>query len=398
MIHRRSDPTPRPRVLRIITRLNIGGPSIHAVKLSSALTPLGFDTQLIYGRVAAGEGEMDYLLGEEQTDATFLPTLQRSIAPAEDLQSLVRLFAHMRRFRPQIVHTHMAKAGVLGRVAAWLYNLSHPRSRAIVIHTYHGHVLEGYFSPVMTAMFISFERLLSKVTDVLIAVSPRVRQDLIEHHHIGTPSRFQVVPLGIDLDPFEAVGSEARRRARQALQIPDGAHVVTTVGRLTAIKQHALFLDVAARVHASDPQAVFLIAGDGELRGELEAQAAQLGLSSSVRFLGWRRDLTTIYGASDVFLLTSRNEGTPVALIEAMASGVAGVATDVGGVRDVLDDSELVRPFGDTEGLAKSVLTLLNDPERRAAAAIAGRRSVVARYHFRRLRDDIAALYHQLLA
>src|SRR5579871_1931744 len=343
MIHRRSDPTRRVRVLRIITRLNIGGPSIHAVKLTSALTPLGFDTRLIYGRVAAGEGEMADLLERERADATFLPTLQRSIAPLADLRSLAAIVGQIRRFRPDVVHTHMAKAGLLGRVAAFLFNLTHPRTRIAVIHTYHGHVLDGYFSRSVTATFIGLERLLARVSDVLIAVSPRVRDDLVQQHRIGRAAQFEVVPLGLDLDPFAAIDDQSRRAARAALDIDAATPVVTTVGRLTAIKQHELFLDVAARVLASVPDAIFLIAGDGERRGDLEARAARLGIAARVRFLGWRRDLTTIYGASDVFLLTSRNEGTPVALIEAMASGVAGVATDVGGVRDVLDDADLVR-------------------------------------------------------
>lgn len=388
----------RTRVLRVITRLNVGGPSIQAVKLSSALTSLGFDTRLVHGRVGPGEGDMEYLLQQERVEATFLPTLQRSIAPIDDLRTLFQLLGHMHRFRPNVVHTHMAKAGLLGRVAAWLFNITHPRSRAIVVHTYHGHVLEGYFSRATTALFIALERGLARVTDVLIAVSPRVGDELANAYRIGVAARYQVVRLGIELDPFERVDDESRRRAREALNIPAGAPVVSTVGRLTAIKQHSLFLDVAARVRATHPDAVFLIAGDGELRGDLETQAARLGIAPNVRFLGWRRDLTTIYGASDVFLLTSRNEGTPVALIEAMASGVAGVATDVGGVRDVLDDADLVHPFGDTAGLAESVLLLLRDPVRRRTAAATGRETVLARFRFVRLRDEIAALYRKLLA
>jgi len=398
MIHRQSDGTAGARVLRIITRLNIGGPSIHAVKLSHALWPLGFETRLIHGRVAAGEGDMDYLLQQEQVEATFVPTLQRSIAPMADLQTLVALFGHMRRFRPHVVHTHMAKAGLLGRSAAWLFNITHPRSRAIVIHTYHGHVLDGYFSRTMTALFIGLERILARVSDVLIAVSPRVRDDLVQRHHIGTAAQFQVVPLGLDLEAYEKIDDADRRRARQALDIAPDVPVVTTVGRLTAIKQHSLFLDVAQRIAAAAPDTIFLIAGDGELRSALEAQAQELGLSPRVRFLGWRRDLTTIYGATDVFLLTSRNEGTPVALIEAMAAGVAGVATDVGGVRDVLDDPELVKPCGDVDGLSAAVALLLRDTTRRRSAAATGRQAVVSRFHFRRLRDDIAALYTRLLA
>lgn len=389
--------TPVTRVLRVITRLNIGGPSIQAIKLSAALTPLAFETRLIHGRVGAGEGDMDYLRRQERVDSVLLPSLQRRIAPFADARALVALFRHMCEFRPHVVHTHMAKAGMLGRLAAWLFNATHPRARAKVVHTYHGHVLEGYFSPAATATFIAIERRLATISDALIAVSPRVRDDLVERHRIAPRSRFRVVPLGLDLEPFASIDDAARAEARTALGIAPSTAVVTTVGRLTAIKQHTLFLDAAARIRAGRSDVVFLIVGDGELRAELEHEAARAGVAPAVRFLGWRQDLTTIYAASDVFLLTSRNEGTPVALIEAMASGLAGVATDVGGVRDVLDDPDLVRPFGDAGALANAVLELLRDPARRAAAAAAGRQRVLARFQFRRLVADVAALYRELL-
>jgi glycosyltransferase involved in cell wall biosynthesis len=388
------------RVLRIITRLNIGGPAIQAVRLSTALTAAGFDTCLVHGRVGEDEGDMGYLLPDGGAHVRCLPALQRSIAPARDARAFLALFRQICEFRPHIVHTHMAKAGLLGRLGALLFNITHPGSRAIVIHTYHGHVLDGYFSPFATAVFIALERLLARVSDVLISVSERVRDDLVGMHRIAAPERFRVVPLGLDLDELAAIDDAARRSAREALGIPANAPVVTTVGRLTAIKQHTLFLDVAKRVTTQWPDAVFLIVGDGELRAELEAAAQAHGLSSQVRFLGWRRDLTTIYGASDVFLLTSRNEGTPVALIEAMASGVPGVATDVGGVRDVVPDPDRgsVRPFGDADGLAEDVNALLADPVRRAHMATAARQTALARFRFGRLARDIESLYRELLA
>ena len=188
-------------------------------------------------------------------------------------------------------------------------------------------------------------------------------------------------------------------RARAALQIPDAAPVVATVGRLTAIKQHSLFLEAAQAVAHAHPDTVFLIAGDGELHTELEQAARARGLASRVRFLGWRRDLATVYGASDVFLLTSRNEGTPVALIESLAAGVPGVSTDVGGIRDVIDSDEvgLVAPFGDAAMLADHVNALLADPERRRRMGDRGRRSVTARYTLDRLFDDVERLYRELL-
>jgi glycosyltransferase involved in cell wall biosynthesis len=293
----------------------------------------------------------------------------------------------------------MAKAGTVGRLATAIYNRTAGRAQpARVVHTYHGHVLEGYFSPWKSKLFVGIERQLARATDRLIAISPAIQRNLLEDYRIGRDDQYRVVPLGFDLSPFVAIDEGARREARAALGLGDAARVVTTIGRLTAIKQHALFIETAALVAARDPAAVFLIAGDGELRSELAMLARERGLESRVRFLGWRRDLATVYGASDVFLLTSRNEGTPVAIIESLAAGVPVVSTDVGGVRDVVDDAagRLAAP-GDARALAHHVVTLLADPGIRERMGHAGRESVVARYGLDRLVADIDDLYQELL-
>jgi glycosyltransferase involved in cell wall biosynthesis len=388
------------RVVRIITRLNIGGPSIQAMALTERLTSRGFDTLLVHGRLGEGEGDMRYLLGNHGRVES-LPTLQRSVAPVDDARALASLVSLLRRFNPNIVHTHMAKAGTIGRTAALLYNCSTGTAhRARVVHTYHGHVLEGYFSRGKTRVFVGVERQLARATDAIIAISPQIQTELLDEHRIGRPEQYRVIPLGFDLTALTGIDDAARGRARRALDIPDGAHVMTTVGRLTAIKQHCLFLETARHVAAADPAAVFLVAGDGELRHELEAGAKAMGIADRVRFLGWRRDLASVYGATDIFLLTSRNEGTPVALIESLAAGVPGVSPEVGGVRDVItnDDIGLMAPFGDAIGLAESVLGLFADPARRRAMGARGRESVVARFGLDRLVGDVEALYRELLS
>jgi glycosyltransferase involved in cell wall biosynthesis len=393
--------TPAPtRVLRVITRLNIGGPSIQATRLAASLDAEGFDTLLIHGRLGEGEGDMSYLLADRGARTQYLDLLQRPIAPWADVRAAIALYKAMHMFRPHLLHTHMAKAGLLARVAAIGFNATHRSARVRVIHTYHGHVLEGYFSGPTTRIFIALERLLARATDHLIAVSSLVRDDLLHRYRIGSPSTFTVVPLGLDLDAFATIDERGRAEARRALDIPRGVPVVTTVGRLTAIKNHALFLEMAQQISASRPDAVFLIAGDGELRAALEADARARGLGDRVRFLGWRRDLTTIYGATDVFVITSNNEGTPVALIEAMASGVPGVSTDVGGVRDVITNASLggVVPPGDAPALAQAVTGLLDDRAAREAIASAARPAAIGRFGFSRLSADIAALYRQVLA
>ncbi|MEP7309676.1 MAG: glycosyltransferase family 4 protein [Acidobacteriota bacterium] len=387
------------KVARIITRLNIGGPSIQAITLTSRLAARGHTTMLLHGRLGPGEGDMRYLAGPDDR-LVFVAPLRRAIAPVDDLRALITLYRELRRFRPAVIHTHMAKAGLLGRLAARAYNLTRGNApRARVVHTYHGHVLEGYFGGMRTAIFIALERGLARLSDAIVAISPAVRGELLDQYRIGRREQYRVIPLGFDLSPFATLDLEARTHARQALQIAGDAPVVTTVGRLTAIKQHHLFLEVAGQLIARHPDAVILLVGDGELRTDLEAHASRLGLGSQVRFLGWRRDLATIYAATDVFALTSRNEGTPVALIEAMASGVPGVSTDVGGVRDVIQDGTMgIRvPLDDTAGFADNVLRLLTEPLLRAEMGARGRRHVLDHFDIERLTSDVARLYHELI-
>jgi len=387
------------RVLRIITRLNIGGPSIQAIALSERMRSRGFDTRLLHGSLGAGEGDMQYLLTAPGI-ARQLRSLRRDIAPLHDAVALAQVLDTLRDFRPHIVHTHMAKAGAIGRVATAIYNRTAGRdARARAVHTYHGHVLEGYFSPAKTRAFLSVERTLARVTDRLIAISPRIRKELLDDYRIGRPEQYHVVPLGFDLDRLTSIGDADRRAARAALGIPAEAAVVSTAGRLTAIKRYDLFLDTARLVADRHSEALFLVAGDGELRAALEAQARANGIADRVSFLGWRRDLDTLYAASDVFLLTSRNEGTPVALIESLAAGVPGVSTDVGGVRDVIDSDRvgLLAPFGDARALADHVQALLADRDRRRRMGEAGRQAVASRYGLDRLIGDVERLYRELL-
>lgn len=403
-----ADPMPGPlrsprqpiRVVRLITRLNIGGPAIQAITLAHRLTDRGFTTQLVCGQLDRGEGDMRDLL-PAPVDTTVVRWLRRPVAPAHDLLAAAAVCRLLYRLRPAIVHTHTAKAGAIGRLAAALYNrTTGRRARARVVHTYHGHVLEGYFGAPAERFFTAAERRLATVTDAIVAISPRIRDELLYDHRIGRPEQYRVIPLGFELSPFIGIDDRARRTARQALDIPADAHVVTTVGRLTAIKQHRLFLETAARISPRDERAIFLIVGDGELRLELERAAADLGIRARTRFLGWRGDLPVVYGASDVFLLTSRNEGTPVALIESLASGIPAVSTDVGGVRDVFDGQDLGRlaVFGDSVGLANAVLELLADPVRRRAMGERGRQTMAGRFGIDRLIDDVERLYRDLLA
>jgi len=389
------------RVARIITRLNIGGPSIQAIGLSRELRASGFDTCLIHGRLGDGEGDMTRLLPIGDLDSVHVRDLVRRIAPLRDLRAWWRIYRTLRRWQPDIVHTHMAKAGTLGRLAALAYNRTRAAGRrARLVHTYHGHVFEGYFGSPSTRVFVLIERWIGRRTDALIAISPQIARDLVHTYRIARETQLKLIPLGFNLDRLLALSAADRRSAKASLDVADDMIAITTVGRLTAIKQHTLFLDMAARLATASPRFVFLIVGDGELRSALEARAGELGLAGRVRFLGWRGDLDIVYGASDIFVLTSRNEGTPVALIEAMAAGVASVSTDVGGVRDVVTGPELgsLVPFGDADALARAVLALADAPARRSEIGRAARTSVRDRFHATRLVADIRALYTQLLS
>ena len=385
------------RILRVITRLNIGGPSIQAIALTTRLADRGHETTLIHGRLDRGEGDMRYL-APPGAPLTYINTLCRPISLIDDARAYFALLGAIRAFKPDIVHTHMAKAGLVGRLAAMTANIGRGRRRARIVHTYHGHVLDGYFSQWKTSLFISLERLLARGTDAIVAISPAVRAELSGEYRIGRDRQYHVVPLGFDLSAFQAIDDDARAAARRMLDIPADAHVISTVGRLTAIKQHGLFLETFKRVAAADHRALALIAGDGDLRADIEETARTLGIADRVRMLGWRRDLDVINAATDVFLLTSRNEGTPVALIEAMASAVPGVSTDVGGVKDVIHDASVGRlaPFGDAGALAGAILGLLGDADARKAAGAAARAHVLGRYGVDRLVNDIDALYRRL--
>ena len=388
-------------VARIITRLNIGGPSIQAINLSRELRALDFETCLIHGRLGDADGAMTTIMPLGDTSALYLDALMRPVAPGHDLRALWQIYRALRRIRPDIVHTHTAKAGALGRLAGVAYNWTRGSARrARLVHTYHGHVFEGYFGSFSTSVFLAVERWLARRSDALIAISPQIRHDLVTTYVITGESRVRVIPLGFHLDRLLAIGEAERANARRALEIPPGRLVVSTVGRLTAIKQHTLFVDAAQRIAGRCDRAMFLIIGDGELRADLEARVREQGLEGRVKFLGWRGDLETIYGATDVFMLTSRSEGTPVALIEAMASAVASVSTDVGGVRDVIADPGLgsLVPFGDAALLSDAVVRYLESALLRERTGAAARAAVADRFDSRRLVADICSLYDQLLS
>jgi glycosyltransferase involved in cell wall biosynthesis len=283
----------------------------------------------------------------------------------------------------------MAKAGTVGRSAAWSVR---PRPRTV--HTFHGHVLEGYFSPPVRRTFVEIERRLARNTDVLIAISDEIRDELLALR-IGVPDQYRVIPLGFDLAPFFAVDGQ-RGHLRGRLNLGPDVPLVVALGRLVPIKDHLTLFEAMARL----PDAHLAVVGDGELRASLEARVAQMRLGDRIHFTGWMTDVASVLSDVDVVALTSRNEGTPVSLIEAAACGRASVATKVGGVGMVVEhgvNGYLTRP-GDAEGFAAAVERLLAEPETRRRMGVAGRERVRQRFSQERLLGDIRALYTDLTA
>jgi glycosyltransferase involved in cell wall biosynthesis len=381
-------------IIRIIARLNIGGPARHAVILDEGLSRLGFRTLLVYGTPQVEEGSLEELVKERSLRFVRIPELGRKISPFRDLVVLVRLSRLLFREQPDVVHTHTAKAGALGRLAAAVYNATRPRrTRCLVVHTFHGHVLSGYFGRVGNAALRLSERALALVTDQVITISTRQQEDITRRFRVAPPAKTVIVPLGLDLTPLSALARSDDSKERFGFA-PD-TFVFGYVGRFVAIKDLDTLLGAFARVAQSLPNARLALVGDGVLRAYLGNVVSSLGIVDRVRFVGWRLDLAAVYSAFDALVLSSRSEGTPVAVIEAMAAGVPVVATAVGGVADVLDDGRcgLLVPARDPDELARAMTRLVNDPDLRRELGSTGQRSVAARFRSERLVDDIARLY-----
>ncbi len=384
----------RIRILRVIARLNMGGPALHVAYLAKGLQSRGYETTLVAGRLARGEDSMSFVADELGIEVVPLGELHREISPVYDPVAVARLVRVIREVRPHILHTHTAKAGAVGRAAALLTGDARP---PVIVHTYHGHVLRGYFDPLRTEIFRETERALARHTTRLIAVGPEVRDDLVAQH-VAPAEKFSVIRLGIDLES-RTLGSERRGEFRTLFGVPGDRFVVGWIGRMTAIKRVPDVLAAFRMLLDRGVEATLCLVGDGPDREEIERHAHELGVARHTLFVGYQRDVAPYYAFFDAFLLPSANEGTPVVAIEALAAERPVVATRVGGVPDVVADGEdgfLVEP-GDVKALADALERLARDPELRRRFGAAGRARVVPRYRVERLVDDVDALYRELL-
>lgn len=414
------------KVVRIIARLNVGGPARHVTWLTAALAATGIESVLIAGRVPPGEGDMTYFARARGVEPLIIPEMSREIS-AKDAITIWKLYRQLVRLKPDIVHTHTAKAGTTGRIAGLLYRWLVPSALLLrprpcrFVHTYHGHIFHSYYGALKTRLFLLIEKVLARVaTDAIVVISPQQYREIHETFGVGRARQFEVIPLGLDLEEFS--DCHARRHVlRDELGAGADEVLVGIVGRLTEIKNHRLFLRMAAHFKneregsaGAARRVRFLIIGDGQLSDALKEEARVLGLADDVLFLGQRDDPENFYPGLDIVALTSLNEGTPLTLIEAMANERAVLARAVGGVVDLLGEETgtpldplkgyalcergvLVSASSDARAFADALYALIENEELRREMGEHGRRFVEHSYSKERLVTDVTKLYQELL-
>ena len=328
-------PSAKIKVIRIISRLNIGGPAIHVHQLMKGLDQKRFESILVAGKISKFEGDMGYLFNNMDRKLLIISELQREINPFRDIIAFIKILKLLISERPDIVHTHAAKAGI-SRLAIFAYNkLFH--KKVYVLHTFHGNIFEGYFSQAVSKLFILIERLLSIFTDVIVTISDSQERDLSQKYRIVKNEKLRKISLGFDLEPF--INCRLNKgEFRRKIGVDENTVLIGIVGRLVPVKNHKMFIDAVKLFYEQRPEMKIKIAiiGDGELRTELETHVRSLGMDKQFVFCGWIKDVTKVYADLDILALTSLNEGTPVSIIEAMASSVPVISSDAGGVIDLL--------------------------------------------------------------
>jgi glycosyltransferase involved in cell wall biosynthesis len=388
------------KIVRIIARLNIGGPAIHVVILTRGLQDRGHKCQLLVGPVPATEGNMEYYASDCDVPFTCVPELVRPLSPWKDWIAFCKIYRLLRREKPDVVHTHTSKAGTVGRIAAIL------AGTPAIFHTFHGSVFDGYFSPAKTRLFLTIERFLGRFTDRVITVSDALRTQLSDVYQIARPEQIEVVRLGFDLTDFCKIAESGLRWTKAK---NSGFPVVGWVGRFTEIKDPLLFVELAAALKSSALPIRFVMVGDGPLRSTVETKISQHGLSSDFTLTGWQRNMPKIYSGIDVLVSTSINEGTPVTIIEAMATGCPFVAPKVGGLADLVtgapDSREDFDVYSngilvsrrDPGSLKRAIALLVLDPELRERMGNVGYRFAQENFGQDRLVRDIESLYQSFL-
>lgn len=373
------------KVLRIITRMNIGGPAVQVSGLMQGMDKGVFNQELVTGRCL--DNEVDYLESKlPNLKVIRIETLSRRISIFSDISTLLFLIKKIREFKPYIIHTHLAKAGVIGRVASLLSG-----HKSIRIHTYHGHLLTGYFTGYKLALLIFVEKSLAKVTDHLVAVGEKVKEDLIEVG-IGSSAKFSVVNPGVQIQPLPD-----RNKVLTKLDLHQEILYCAFIGRLTKVKRPDRMLEVARELKSRNTNIHFIVAGGGELLAECENIALKEKLP--VTFLGWQEDIEEVLAISDLVLLTSDNEGTPIALIQAGMAGIASVSTNVGSIAEVVVNKQtgLITDFS-AVNIADTLEKLVSNSQLRMQYGQAASNFCLGKFHTEIMISKYSKLYKQLIS
>ena len=392
-----------PRVIRIFNRLILGGPVLNAVYLTKYLSP-EFETLLIVGEKEEHEKSAAYLADNLGINYITIPQMGRAINPRDDFFTYQKLKKIIKQFKPDIVHTHAAKPGALGRMAASAVKVP------AIVHTYHGHVFHSYFNNAKTKFFIKTERFLARRTDAIVVISEQQKKELSIDFKIAPANKFHLIPLGLDLDKFADCQEEKRQRFRAEFGLADDEIAIGIIGRLVPVKNHYLFLKGIKYLldHSSKKIKAFII-GDGETRNDLENMARKVDIKFTSQndtfhphplvFTSWRCDVDVINAGLDLVVLTSFNEGTPVSLIEAQAANKPIVSTRVGGIGDIVVEHEtaLLADITDSETFCNNLLQVVEDDELRKRLGANSRDHVIKRFSYQRLMNDMSSLYLDLL-
>ncbi len=402
-------PGQKIKILRLITRLNNGGPARHVIWLTSGLDKERFESLLVSGVVEDNEDALTDYAESYNIRPFLIPELARSISPFKDLIALIKIIRVLFRFRPDIIHMHTSKAGFLGRTAGLIYKLF---NKAHIIHTFHGHTFHSYFHPLKEKIFLSIERFLARhATDKIIVISKQQLEEIHGKFGVGKKEQFEIIPLGIDLNETANIDNDNKFRKEFNLE---NCITVGIIGRIAPVKHHRMFIDVASKVieKGFKDKVMFIIIGGGSGKdiAELKDYARQKGAGDNIIFAGNRYDVGNFYSGIDILAITSLNEGTPLSLIEGMAAGRPFVSTDVGGIRDLMDgeaeirDNGKIRIYkngiltnpGDATAFVKAITALLKDDDLRNHMGEAGQKFVKTRYSKERLVSDMENLYVSL--
>jgi glycosyltransferase involved in cell wall biosynthesis len=392
------------KILRIHNRLIVGGPAINVTLLSTHLSP-EFETMLLVGKKDPQEKDAGYIAEQLGIIPIEIPEMRRSVLPINDIRAYFKIKKIIKEFKPDIVHTHASKSGAIGRLAASSCNVK------LIVHTFHGHVFHSYFNKPISQLIVAFERFLAKKTNAIIAISALQKKDLVEVYKIAPPEKIFTIPLGFNLEKYSVDQDKKRILFREKYGFETSDIIIGIIGRIVPIKNHEMFVEVAALVKKKSGANVrFAIIGDGESLSVIERKSKELGLSYSyflknpkskttIVVTSWETEIDQVVAGLDIVVLTSNNEGTPVSLIEAMAAYKPVVSTKVGGVEDVITHGEngFLTQVNDVEAFAAHVNKLIADQSLREKMGKTGYETVINRFSKNRLVGDVKKLYLDFL-